>query len=122
LLEATLGPQAPGWFEVIGAGDIVAAKKPAPDIYHWVLQQLRLPAADCLALEDSAAGACAANAAGLATVVTRSTYTLHDTMPPLLADLPQLGEPGQPCQGVVGGRPWQGWVDTDALKAWLPRQ
>ncbi len=44
LLTANLGAQAMDWFEVIGAGDIVPAKKPAPDIYCWVLQQLDLPA------------------------------------------------------------------------------
>ena len=31
-------------FAVIGAGDIVDTRKPAPDIYHYVLGQLRLPA------------------------------------------------------------------------------
>ena len=29
-----------GWFDVIGAGDIVPAKKPAPDIYHYVLKEM----------------------------------------------------------------------------------
>jgi beta-phosphoglucomutase-like phosphatase (HAD superfamily) len=37
LLKASLAPDALSWFEVIGAGDIVPAKKPAPDIYQWVL-------------------------------------------------------------------------------------
>jgi beta-phosphoglucomutase-like phosphatase (HAD superfamily) len=31
LLEQTLDPD---WFEIIAAGDIVPAKKPAPDIYN----------------------------------------------------------------------------------------
>ena len=43
LLRASLSPEAPSWFEVIGAGDVVAAKKPAPDIYLWVLERLGLP-------------------------------------------------------------------------------
>lgn len=93
LLQATLGADSPGWFACIGAGDVVPAKKPAPDIYHWVLQQLGVPAADCLALEDSAPGSAAAVAAGLPTVVTRSRYTLADVLPasPLLrADLADL--------------------------------
>ena len=93
LLHATLGPDSPGWFACIGAGDVVAVKKPAPDIYHWVLQRLGLAANDCLALEDSAPGSAAAVAAGLPTVVTRSRYTLDDSLPasPLLrADLPDL--------------------------------
>jgi beta-phosphoglucomutase-like phosphatase (HAD superfamily) len=93
LLQATLGADSPGWFACIGAGDVVPAKKPAPDIYLWVLQRLGLVAEDCLALEDSAPGSAAAVAAGLPTVVTRSRYTLADALPasPLLrADLPDL--------------------------------
>jgi beta-phosphoglucomutase-like phosphatase (HAD superfamily) len=93
LLQATLGADSPGWFACIGAGDVVPAKKPAPDIYHWVLQRLGLAAADCLALEDSAPGSAAAVAAGLPTVVTRSRYTLADRLPPsplLRADLADL--------------------------------
>jgi HAD superfamily hydrolase (TIGR01509 family) len=75
LLRATLGEAALGWFEVIGAGDIVAAKKPAPDIYRWVLERLGLPAAACLAIEDSENGLRSALAAGLPCLVTVSEYT-----------------------------------------------
>jgi beta-phosphoglucomutase-like phosphatase (HAD superfamily) len=32
-----LTPEAPEWFEIIAAGDVVPAKKPAPDIYQYVL-------------------------------------------------------------------------------------
>jgi beta-phosphoglucomutase-like phosphatase (HAD superfamily) len=93
LLAATLGDSSPAWFACIGAGDVVPAKKPAPDIYRWVLQRLHLAPGEALALEDSAPGAAAAVAAGLATVVTRSRYTRDDALPhsPLLrADLPGL--------------------------------
>jgi len=75
LLTPALGPQVMDWFEVIGAGDVVAAKKPAPDIYRWVLQGLGLPATDCLAFEDSAHGLHAALGAGLTTIVTPCDYT-----------------------------------------------
>ncbi|MGG7055450.1 HAD-IA family hydrolase [Nitrosomonas sp. ANs5] len=75
LLKCTLGEDAVGWFDVIGAGDIVPQKKPAPDIYHWVLNQLDLPAEACLAIEDSENGLCAALAAGLKTIITVSEYT-----------------------------------------------
>ena len=57
LLSTTLGAGADGWFDVIGAGDVVPCKKPAPDIYRWVLDRLGLPPTQCLAIEDSAAGA-----------------------------------------------------------------
>jgi HAD superfamily hydrolase (TIGR01509 family) len=90
LLAASLDPDATGWFEVIGAGDIVPAKKPAPDIYLWVLERLGLPAAACLALEDSANGLRAARAAGLATVVSTSIYTTGEDFTGALAVLPDL--------------------------------
>ncbi len=75
LLTATLGPEAASWFDVIGAGDIVPAKKPAPDIYRWVLDRLGLPAAACLAIEDSENGLKSALTAGLRCLVTVSEYT-----------------------------------------------
>lgn len=75
LLNATLGAESPDWFEVIGAGDIVPHKKPAPDIYRWVLDRLALPAENCLAIEDSANGLQAARAAGMRCLVTPNNYT-----------------------------------------------
>ena len=75
LLHASLAPDAAEWFEVIGAGDVVPAKKPAPDIYDWVLERLALPAASCLAIEDSVNGLQAARAAGLRCLVCRGEYT-----------------------------------------------
>jgi len=75
LLRASLAADSADWFEVIGAGDVVPAKKPAPDIYHWVLARLGLPASACLAIEDSANGLRAALGAGIPTVVTVSEYT-----------------------------------------------
>jgi len=79
LLRANLGNDAPDWFEVIGAGDVVPAKKPAPDIYQWVIERLGLPASACLAIEDSEMGLKSALAAGLRCVVTISEYTrAHD--------------------------------------------
>lgn len=93
LLHATLGPDAPGWFEVIGAGDIVPNKKPAPDIYHWVLDRLALPPENCLAIEDSANGLQAARAAGLRCLVTPNDYTAGEDFSgawQVLADLREV--------------------------------
>ena len=78
LLRANLGPEADSWFDVIATGEIVAAKKPAPDLYLWVLKALDLPAHDCLAVEDSAHGLAASLAAGIPTVVTVSDYTSEE--------------------------------------------
>ena len=75
LLEAT---HLAGLFEVVVAGDEVARKKPAPDVYVRVLELLGLPAEDCLAFEDSRNGLLAARGAGLATVVTPGFYTTDE--------------------------------------------
>ncbi len=90
LLEAGLGHDAPGWFEVIGAGDVVPRKKPAPDIYTWVMERLDLRPEECLAIEDSSVGLHAAVAAGLPTVVIRSPYTMTDDATGALAVLADL--------------------------------
>ncbi|MFZ1538273.1 MAG: HAD family hydrolase [Chromatiaceae bacterium] len=79
LLEYAGSPDLPGWFEVIAAGDIVPAKKPAPDIFVYALEQLGLPPAACVAIEDSANGVRAALGADLqALLVTVSTYTRQE--------------------------------------------
>jgi HAD superfamily hydrolase (TIGR01509 family) len=98
LLHATLGAHGGDYFEVIAAGDTVTHKKPAPDIYLSALAQLRLSAADCLAVEDSYNGLRAALAAGIATLVVTSAYTRHEQFPGALRvvasleDLPQADE------------------------------
>lgn len=73
LLAATLGGD--GFFEAICAGDSVANKKPAPDVYDLALEQLGLPAEACVAIEDSRNGLLSSVAAGIATVVTPGIYT-----------------------------------------------
>lgn len=90
LLRASLAHDAAGWFDVIGAGDIVAAKKPAPDIYLWVLERLGIASADCLAVEDSAHGLKAARAAGIPTLITENGYTRGQDFTGALAVLPNF--------------------------------
>lgn len=96
LLRHAISPQAESWFEVIGAGDVVAAKKPAPDIYYYVLERLGLEPARCMAFEDSENGLRSAQAAGLKTVITVNDYTrTHDFRGATIV-LDHLGEPDQP--------------------------
>jgi HAD superfamily hydrolase (TIGR01509 family) len=75
LLEVGLGKDWRKYFDSVGCGDIVPQKKPAPDIYHWVLDQLKLAPQDCIALEDSSNGLRSALAAGIRTFVTTNPYT-----------------------------------------------
>jgi len=57
-----------GRFEYLVGGDEVARKKPAPDVYLRALELTGVKAASALAVEDSAAGAEAALAAGYFTI------------------------------------------------------
>ena len=75
LLRSTLGAAAMQRFEVVVCGEDVGRKKPDPEAYALALSQLQLPAARCLAVEDSANGLRSALAAGIPTVVVRSLYT-----------------------------------------------
>jgi len=96
LLQCSLGTAALEWFEVIAAGDVVPAKKPAPDIYHYALEALHLPADAALAIEDSENGLRSALDAGLRCLITRNPYTAQQDFSGALRVLDQLGEPGQP--------------------------
>jgi len=75
LLEVGLGPRWADLFGAVGCGDMVPHKKPAPDVYLWVLQQLGVTAAECIALEDSDNGLRASLAAGIRTYITVNDYT-----------------------------------------------
>lgn len=90
LLATTLADLPASCFEVIGAGEQATAKKPAPDIYRWVLNQLGLPGDACLAIEDSKNGVCAALGAGIPVLVTESFWTSRDDFSGALAVLPDL--------------------------------
>ncbi len=116
LLESTLGAASLSWFEVIAAGDIVPAKKPAPDIYTYALEQLGLSAAECIAFEDSRNGILSSLGANLTTIITINGYTRDDDFSGAVVVLDQLGEPDQPCQ-VLEGSMGSSYVDIAAVKA-----
>lgn len=102
LLRHSLAEDAEDWFEVIAAGGVVGAKKPAPDIYHHAMQAMGVSAAECLAFEDSENGLRSALAAGLQTLVTVSQYTGGQDFSGALLVLDQLGEPGRPFRVLAG--------------------
>ena len=56
------------YFDVTVAGDEVQRGKPAPDLFEWAAAGLGVPAATCLAIDDTELGADAAVAAGMRTV------------------------------------------------------
>ncbi len=101
LLDAELGPNAHRRFAVIACGDVVPAKKPAPDIYRLALSTLGLGPAQAVAFEDSANGLAAAKAAGLFTVVTPTRWTASQDFGEADLTLPHLGDPGSPLDSVL---------------------
>ncbi|MEM8673127.1 MAG: HAD family hydrolase [Cyanobacteria bacterium P01_G01_bin.67] len=90
------------WFEVIAAGDIVPAKKPAPDIYHYVINRLEVPPENLLVIEDSDNGVESATAAGLTTIVTVNSYTKRQDFSQAALVVEELGEPDSPCRVIQG--------------------
>jgi HAD superfamily hydrolase (TIGR01509 family) len=97
VLEHVVGADHASYFEVL-AGDIVAKKKPAPDIYLATLQRLEVAPEDALVIEDSRNGLLAAVNAGLRCVVTRSSYTQDEDMHEAILVVSSLGEPNEPMQ------------------------
>ncbi|MEM7771122.1 MAG: HAD-IA family hydrolase [Cyanobacteria bacterium P01_E01_bin.6] len=97
LLKMMLAPEAPHWFEVIAAGDIVSAKKPAPDIYQYVLRAMNVKPEECVAFEDSAHGLRAAVQVGLPTIVTMNDYTRTHDFSDAAIVVNHLGDPNHPA-------------------------
>jgi HAD superfamily hydrolase (TIGR01509 family) len=102
LLLHTLGAESLDWFEVIAAGDIVPAKKPAPDIYEYALKEMELDPSECLAFEDSINGIRATHGAHLKTIITVNDYTRDDDFNDAALVLDTFGEPDAPCHVLAG--------------------
>lgn len=92
LLEVGLGNDWASYFAANGCGDIVPAKKPAPDIYNWVLNELQLAPQDCIALEDSFNGLRSSLAANIKTYITTNPYTVKQDFTGAAAVLEDLSD------------------------------
>lgn len=105
------------------AGDIVAQKKPAPDIYLLALRELQLDPGDVVVVEDSANGLRAALAAGLRTLVTVSGYTREEDFTGASLVVSSLGEPGEGAEVLANpaGVDVPGTVTLATLQAILDR-
>jgi len=107
----------PDWFEIIAAGDIVPAKKPAPDIYFYVLEKLGLNAGDCLVFEDSHHGFLASKQAGLKTIITVNDYTKNQDFADAVLVVNHLGEPDQPFTVLAGNIPEKSYLDLGLIQS-----
>ena len=90
LLRRAIGADWRLNFAAVGDASTAPIKKPHPQVYLQMLQALQLPAAQCLAFEDSSNGLRAATAAGLQTVVTPNAFTAHHDFSGALRVVPDL--------------------------------
>jgi len=116
LIISALGESALDNFEVIGAGDVVKRKKPAADIYRYVLDKMGFSSDNCIAFEDSKIGFNSATSAGLRTVVTLSEYTKTKNFEGALVVLDHLGDENQPFEIIKGSPTRHSFVSVGYLK------
>jgi HAD superfamily hydrolase (TIGR01509 family) len=117
LIRTNLGPDARRHFAAIACGDQVPDKKPAPDLYRLVLGELGLPAAVCVAFEDSGNGVKAAKAAGLFTVATPTVWTAAQDFSAADLVLASLGDRNAPLDAAATQRVGAQWLGVRELRA-----
>lgn len=116
LLEATLGKGSTDWFAVIAAGDIVPAKKPAPDIYFYALEHLGLAPEQCMAFEDSHNGIRSTTGAGLRTIITVNGYTRNEDFTGADLVLTEFGTPDEPFEVLAGDAHGHAYLDLALVR------
>jgi HAD superfamily hydrolase (TIGR01509 family) len=118
LLECSGSRDLPGWFDVIAAGDAVAEKKPAPDIYLLALAELGLEPRRCVAVEDSDNGMRSALGAHIrALLVTVNGYTRKQDFSGAALVTDGLGDADTPARILHGGADGAVVVDLETLNA-----
>jgi HAD superfamily hydrolase (TIGR01509 family) len=118
LLKTRLAEDALDWFDVIATSDNISRKKPASDIYQYVLKNLKLPANECIAIEDSEYGLISSLGANLKTVVTVNDYTKTESFNGALAVVSNLGEPHAPYEVFFGETFGRHFIEVDLLEIW----
>jgi HAD superfamily hydrolase (TIGR01509 family) len=96
------------WFSVIATAEDAPCKKPHPQVYHYVLEQLKLPARECLAIEDSTIGLQSARTAGLPVLITPNEYTSSQNFSGALAIVDDLS--------VIDLTQLYAWHNTQSIK------
>jgi HAD superfamily hydrolase (TIGR01509 family) len=116
LLVSSFGSDAPRWFSVIATGDVVARKKPAPDIYQLALEMLGVAPEQVVAFEDSAIGVRSAKSAGLFTVATPSLWTIGQDFACADLVLTSLADPESPLYAIDEQRVGAKYVGLEQLE------
>lgn len=96
VLEHVAGPALAKGVAVF-AGDIVPAKKPAPDIYLLALRELGADPATTVVIEDSRNGLLAARGAGLPALITVNGYTAAENFTEAAMVVTCLGDDTEPA-------------------------
>jgi HAD superfamily hydrolase (TIGR01509 family) len=87
-----MGAKRKAHFEVVLAGDVVAKKKPDPEIYNLAKERLGLEGRDCVVIEDSRNGLLSAVGAGMPCLITKSAYTQDEDFREAARVVPELGD------------------------------
>jgi HAD superfamily hydrolase (TIGR01509 family) len=112
LFAASFPEKMLSWFEVIATDECVPDKKPAADIYQYVLEKMAVSASECVAFEDSANGLRSALSAGIPTLITVNDDTKNQDFSGALTVVNHLGEPEQPLT-CLSEMPWADFAIVD---------
>jgi len=93
IAEHVLGAETAARLSGIFAGDMVKAKKPAPDVYNLAVHELGLDPARCVVVEDSRNGLLAAVAARMTCIVTYNVVTKTEEFDEADLVVSELGDP-----------------------------
>jgi len=104
IVERAAGPERAARFDLVLAGDCVAHKKPAPDIYLLALEMLGIERPQVLVVEDSRNGLEAAAAAGPRCLITVNGYTEREDFTGATLVVSSLGDPGGEKAVVIANR------------------
>lgn len=122
LLDLNLPRDWREWFSAIETCDSVVEKKPSPAVYLAALAGLGVPAANCVAIEDTVNGLGAAVAAGIVAVITTHAYTRGHRFDGAALVVDSLGEPAAPCAVRAGSLGDEPCVTVAALRRLLATQ
>ena len=99
LIQTLMGPERASKFQVF-AGDMVKAKKPAPDVYNMAVDTMGLDKSRCIVIEDTHIGLGAAKASGINCLVTKSSYSGGEDFTGAAMVVDELGDDPVSCVNV----------------------
>jgi HAD superfamily hydrolase (TIGR01509 family) len=122
LLAHNYGNECLSWFTKLYCGDVVAKKKPAPDIYLAAKNEYQLDANRCFVVEDSRNGLLAATGAGMHCIITQSFYTTEESFAEADIVTNCLGDPNkEQCKILASTKtiPEKGYITVADLDLFI---